>query len=93
MAKGVHRGQFSRKRLIDMEQRGVPISAATAGHEGNPRASDISGPNVYPDGYSGGHYAPSTTTNGTMGTVNGYPVSHAGNDRGANGGYNTRGYA
>ncbi|EKM58228.1 uncharacterized protein PHACADRAFT_252400 [Phanerochaete carnosa HHB-10118-sp] len=80
MAKGVHRGEFSRKRLIDMEKQGIPISAATAGHEGNPRRSD----------------AHSTTTSGTMGTVNGYPVSHAGNDRGANRGYtghNTRGYA
>ena len=92
MAKGVHRGQFSRSRLLDMKHRGIPISAAAAGHEGD-HASARSGPyaNVYPDGYSGGHYAHSTTTNGTVGTANGYPVSvRNGNDRGA---YNTRGYA
>lgn len=83
MAKGVHRGQYSRKRLLDLEKQGIPISAATAGHEGNARASDVSAP----------HGRSSTTT---MGTADGYPVAYAGNDRGANGGYtgyNTRGYA
>jgi hypothetical protein len=102
MAKGVHRGQLSKGRLRDMQERGIPISQATAGHEGNPRASDDSNyhGHIYPDGYSGSgyrgsNYAHSTTTNGTMGTHNGYPMT-AGNDRGANApynGYNTRGYA
>ncbi|GJE94770.1 Frag1/DRAM/Sfk1 family protein [Phanerochaete sordida] len=88
MAKGVHRGQFSRKRLLDLEKQGVPISAAAAGHEGN---AGVAAPYNH-----SGRYAPSTTTTGTIGTADGHPVTYAGNDRGANGGYaayNTRGYA
>lgn len=84
MAKGVHKGDLSRARLIDMQQRGIPIAAATAGHEGEPeygtpgRQSYESGPhaNMYPDGYSHSHvgpngtvgYANSVRTNGTVGT-------------------------
>lgn len=35
MSKGVHKGDLSRNRLLDMQQRGIPISAVTAGHEGD----------------------------------------------------------
>jgi len=35
MAKGVHRGDLSKGRLRDMQERGVPISAMTQGHEGD----------------------------------------------------------
>ena len=91
MAKGVHRGQFGKRQIIDMRERGIPISQAIAGHEGTPRPSDehALNANVYPDGYStyrGGNYAPSTTTSGTVGTHDGYPMI-TGNARGANGGY------
>ena len=95
MAKGVRKGAFSRKRLLDMEQRGIPISALTAEHEGNPSADSVPHTNVYPDGYSGantyrgGHYAHNTTTTEAVGTVNGYPVSMNGVPRV----HNTRGYA
>ncbi|KIP05039.1 hypothetical protein PHLGIDRAFT_108804 [Phlebiopsis gigantea 11061_1 CR5-6] len=95
MAKGVSKGQFSRRRLLDMEKHGIPISAAAVGHEGDhANTSSVPSANVYPNGYSGGQYAHSTTTNGTVGTANGHPVSlQNGNGRGANHTYNTRGYA
>ena len=100
MAKGVHRGQFSKARVRELQQRGIPISQAAAGAEGNNTTgsaeSNYHG-NIYPDGYSGGgynggNYTHSTTTNGTMGTHNEYPMT-VGNDRVANATYNTRGYA
>lgn len=61
MSKGVHRGDLAKARLIDMQQHGVPVTAALPGHEGDydPFARDSieSGPhgNIYPDGYSHSH--------------------------------------
>ncbi|KAI0346168.1 hypothetical protein BDW22DRAFT_1405114 [Trametopsis cervina] len=35
MSKGVHRGQLAPAEIRTMQQHGIPISQATAGHEGN----------------------------------------------------------
>lgn len=82
MAKGVHKGDLARERLVDMQERGVPVGAVLAGREGdtlghNPntfdndaeaRPSNESAPqwNVYPDGYTGGH-----ARGGSVNTSNG----------------------
>lgn len=59
MAKGVHRGDLAKDRLIDMQQHGVPIAAATQGHEGEfdpyARASYESGPNAHANAYPNGN--------------------------------------
>ena len=101
MAKGVHRGDLSRRRLINMQEAGVPVAAAVAGHEASVRASSESGPhhNIYPDGYSGGHshdfhggtYPNSVRTNGTAVSYAQQPP-FASNGRGANT-YAVNGYA
>jgi hypothetical protein len=113
MAKGVHRGELSRKRLINMQQNGGNVADLTRGREGNPSDSTV---DYSHDGYSGGyphrghgHSMESARTDGTYGTTNGYPAPNVhptayangmpqpqrtyGNDRGANYGYNTRGFA
>lgn len=96
MAKGMHRGDLSKARLIDMQQRGVPITAVTQGHEGDfdpyARSSGASGPhaNIYPDGYSHSHINRQT---GVPGRNDGYYANSVGtNDTsGTNGTMN--GYA
>ena len=98
MAKGMHKGDLSRQKLVDMKQQGAPVGAIVAGYTGDNRASyDSMGThgNVYPDGYSGGHsrgesYPHSMETYGTAnGSLSQPPF--AGNDRGANR-YATAGY-
>lgn len=43
MAKGVHKGDLARERLVDMREAGIPVSAATAGHEGDTEAGAHAG--------------------------------------------------
>ena len=95
MAKGMHKGDLSRQKLVDMKQQGAPVGAIVAGYTGDNRASyDSMGThgNVYPDGYSGGHNRGGSSE--TYGTANGSMSQPplAGSDRGANR-YATTGYA
>ncbi|KAI9000601.1 Frag1/DRAM/Sfk1 family-domain-containing protein [Trametes punicea] len=59
MAKGVHKGELSRQRLLAMRQRG---RGATAAREANEAGGGPSGYGEYPNGGANGHHA------------NGYPA-------------------
>ncbi|PSR79027.1 hypothetical protein PHLCEN_2v7214 [Hermanssonia centrifuga] len=94
MSKGVSKGDLSRQRLVDMQQRGIPISELTRGHEGD-MAPHTNDGNSGGHSHRGGNHAPSITTNDTVGTANGlqYPQqTFAGNDHGTNR-YHVNGYA
>ncbi|KAI0687656.1 Frag1/DRAM/Sfk1 family-domain-containing protein [Cytidiella melzeri] len=66
MAKGVHRGQLAPSQIRNMQQQGIPVSTATAGHEGN-------------FGIEGGEPRASNDTYNTFNTFNGrQPLLHNG---------------